>query len=163
MNRNNVADRFGLRVSNFLSYGIVVFIKIDDFRNSWIFHGSHGDPMGPHGDPMGTPWGPHGDPMGPHGTPWDPMGTHGGPMGTHGNPWGPWIWDFRGGRGSGRQKPRLDDGSNNPICFDFTRTMVQKITSVLPPNNMPRKLKNFALGRSRSVFGARPILVFVGR
>ena len=33
MNRNNIADRFGPRVSNFLSSGIVVFIKIDDFRH----------------------------------------------------------------------------------------------------------------------------------
>ena len=37
---------------------------------------------------MGTPW----DPMGPHGDPWKPMGTHGFSM------------NFRGGRGSGRQK-----------------------------------------------------------
>ena len=81
MDRNNIADRFGPRVSNFLSYGIVVFIKIHDFRHSWIFHGSHGEPM----DSMGTPW----EPMG---TPWGPMGTHGNPwipMGTHGNPWEP--------------------------------------------------------------------------
>ena len=101
MNRNNnIADRFGPRVSNFPSYGIAVFIKIDDFRSSWIFHGSHG---GPHG----TPW----DPMRPHGTPWDPMGTHVNPwepMGPHGTPWDPIVLDFRGGRGSGRQKPRLD-------------------------------------------------------
>jgi len=31
MNRKNIADRFGPRLSNFLSCGIVVFIKIDDF------------------------------------------------------------------------------------------------------------------------------------
>ena len=97
MDRNNIADRNGPRLSSFLSYGIVVFIKIDDFRNSWIFHGCHGDPMGPHGTPW-DPWGPmgiHGDPwepMGTHGNPWEPMGTHGNPwepMGTHGDPWGP--------------------------------------------------------------------------
>ena len=33
MERTNIAHRFGPRVSNFLSYRIVVFIKIDDFRN----------------------------------------------------------------------------------------------------------------------------------
>ena len=66
--------------------------------------GTTWDPMRPHG----TPW----DPMGPHGTPWDPMGPHGNPwepMGTHGNPWEPmgthgFSMNFRGGRGSGRQK-----------------------------------------------------------
>ena len=56
MERKNIAHRFGPRVSNFLSYRIVVFIKIDDFRHSWIFHGSPWKPMGTHGDP----WGPHG-------------------------------------------------------------------------------------------------------
>ena len=55
MERKNIAHRFGPRVSNFLSYRIVVFIKIHDFRHSWIFHGSHGDPMGPHGT-HGNPW-----------------------------------------------------------------------------------------------------------
>ena len=39
MERKNIADRFGPRLSNFLSYRIVVFIKIHDFRHSWIFHG----------------------------------------------------------------------------------------------------------------------------
>ena len=77
MKRKHIADRFEPRLSNFLSYGVVVFFKINDFRNSWIFHGSHGDPMrtpwGPHGDPMGTPW----EPMGTHGDPWEPMGTQG--------------------------------------------------------------------------------------
>ena len=44
----------------------------------------------------------HGDPMGPHGTPWGPHGA----MGTHGNPWifHGFSMNFRGGRGSGRQK-----------------------------------------------------------
>ena len=58
MERKNIAHRSGPRHSNFLTYRIVVFIKIHDFRHSWIFHGSHGDPMGPHGT---------------HGTPWEPM------------------------------------------------------------------------------------------
>ena len=48
MDRNNIADRFGPQLSNFLSYGIVVFIKIDDFRHSWIW-----DPMETHGNPWG--------------------------------------------------------------------------------------------------------------
>ena len=91
IDRKHIADRFGPRVSNFPSYGIVVFVKIDDFRNSWIFHGGHGnppwDPMGPHGNP----WHSMG-PMGTHGDPWEPMGTHvnpWGPMGTRGFPWVP--------------------------------------------------------------------------
>ena len=81
MERKHIADRTGPRASTILSYGILGFIKIHDFRHSWIFHGSHG-----------APWGPHGDPMALHGGPWGPMGTHGdpwGPMGTHGDPWGP--------------------------------------------------------------------------
>ena len=65
------------RASNILSHRIVGFIKIHDFRHSWI-HGdpknwTHGDPWGPHE----TPWD---RPMGPHGDPWEPMGIHG----THG-------------------------------------------------------------------------------
>ena len=80
MKRKYIADRFGARISNFLSYRIMVFIKIHDFRHSWSFHGGHRGPMG-------TPWGPHGVPW----DPWEPMGSHGdpwGPMGTHANPWG---------------------------------------------------------------------------
>ena len=73
--------------------------------------------MGPHE----TPW----DPMGPHGTPWEPMGTHGNPwdpMGPHGTPW---ILDFRGGRGSGRQKPRLDAKAESPGCLKVPGTRFQ--------------------------------------
>ena len=62
MERKDIAHRTGPHASTILSNRIVVFIKIDDFRHSWIFHGSHGDPMGPHG----TPW----EPMGTHGNPW---------------------------------------------------------------------------------------------
>jgi len=69
MERKHIADRNRPRASNILSYRIVVFIKIDDFRHSWIFHGGHGAPWGPHVDPMGSPWGPMG-PMGTHGFPW---------------------------------------------------------------------------------------------
>ena len=29
----------------------------------------------------------------------------------------PWILDFRGGRGSGRQKPRLDAKAESPGCL----------------------------------------------
>ena len=58
--------------------------KIHDFRHSWIFHGSHGGPMG-------TPWGPHGDPMGSHGNPWEPMGPMD-PMDV------PWIFHELSGR-----------------------------------------------------------------
>ena len=49
MERKHIADRNEPRASTLLSYRIMGFIKIHDFRHSWIFHGS---PWGP----MGTPW-----------------------------------------------------------------------------------------------------------
>ena len=88
MELKHIADRTGPRASTILSYRILGFITIHDLRHSWIFHGGHGDPMG-------TPWGP----MGSHGNPWGPMGTHGNPWIFHGC-----SINFRGGRGSGRQK-----------------------------------------------------------
>ena len=46
MERKHIADRTGPRASIILSYRIVGFIKIHDFRLSWIFHGDPCD-LGP--------------------------------------------------------------------------------------------------------------------
>ena len=92
MERKHIADRNRPRASNILSYRIVGFIKIHDFRHSRIFHG---DPW----VPMGTPWG-------PHGFPWVPMG----PMGTHGFPW---IFHELSGR------PQADKKCPDCVCSWF--------------------------------------------
>ena len=94
------------------------FIKIHDFRHSWIFHGGHGGPIG-------TPWGRHGEPMGSHGTygdPWETMGPHGdpwGPIGTHGDPWEP-----MGTHGNPVGRALLAGLKQNDFCASTTNNVL---------------------------------------